>query len=44
MKQFKELEKLRECELESQVNEYWSKIDILNETIDNRKDCPDFVF
>ena len=44
MKQFKELEKLKECELESEVNEYFNKIDILNKTIDNRSDKENFVF
>ena len=37
MKGFKELEKQRECELETEVNEYWSKIDILNQTIEKYK-------
>lgn len=44
MKGFKELEKQRECELETEVNEYWSKIDILNQTIDAREGRKDFVF
>lgn len=44
MKQFNELEKLKECELENQVSEYWNKIDILNQTIENRKGNKDFVF
>ena len=44
MKQFKELEKLKECELESEVNEYFNKIDILNKPIDNRSDKENFVF
>ena len=37
MKQFNELEKLKECELENEVGEYWNKIDILNQTIENRE-------
>lgn len=44
MKGFVELEKQRECELETQVSEYWSKIDILNQTIDAREGREDFVF
>lgn len=44
MKYFKELEKLQENKLEEQENEYWNKLDILNQTIENRKDCKDFVF
>ena len=44
MKGFVELEKQRECELETQVSEYWSKIDILNQTIENREGREDFVF
>ena len=44
MKQFKKLEKLKECELEAKENEYWNKIDILNQSILNRNDSEDFVF
>lgn len=44
MKHFNELEKLKENEFETQVNEYWNKIDILNKTIENREGCEDFVF
>ena len=44
MKQFKNLENLSASELEKKENEYWSSIDILNKTIENRKNCKDFVF
>ena len=44
MKKFKNLENLSASELEQKENEYWSSIDILNKTIENRKDCKDFVF
>ena len=44
MKYFKELEKLKEHELEEQVSDYWNKIDILNKTIENREGKEDFVF
>ena len=44
MKYFKTLEKLKENELETQVSEYWSKIDILNKTTLNREGMEDFVF
>ena len=44
MKQFKNLENLSASELEKKENEYWSSIDILNKTIENRKNCKYFVF
>ena len=44
MKYFKELEKISESELENSVSEYWSKIDILNKTIENREGKENFVF
>ena len=44
MKKFKELEKLQESNLEQKENEYWSSIDLLNQTIENRKGKDNFVF
>ena len=44
MKKFKSLEKCKAKDQEDKVNEYWDTIDILNATIENRKDCPHFVF
>ncbi len=44
MRKFKELEKLSESEFEQKENEYWSSIDLLNQTIENRSDKENFVF
>ena len=44
MEKFKNLENLSASELEQKENEYWSSIDILNQTIENREGCEDFVF
>ena len=44
MEKFKELENLQQSELEQKQNDYWSSIDLLNKTIENRKDNLDFVF
>ena len=44
MKYFKELEDLKPSELEKKVNDYWNEIHVLDSSIENRKDCPSFVF
>ena len=44
MKKFKNLENLSASELEQQENDYWSSIDILNKTIENRETNENFVF
>lgn len=44
MKKFEELEKLSNSEFESKEEEYLKKIDVLNATIENRKDKENFVF
>ena len=44
MGKFKELEKLEQNVLETQENEYFSKINILDASIENRKDKENFVF
>lgn len=41
---FKELEKKNTHERELEILDYWKKIDILNKTIENRKDAEDYVF
>ncbi len=42
MEKFKELKKGKNCELENETSQYWEENDILNKSIQNRKD--DFVF
>lgn len=42
MEKFKELKKGKNCELENETSQYWEEKDILNKSIQNRKD--DFVF
>lgn len=44
MKKFKEFEKVSIHEMEEKIASYWDEIDILNATIENRKDNPNFVF
>lgn len=44
MEKFKELEKLSNSEFENKEEEYFKRIDILNSTIENRKDRENFVF
>lgn len=44
MATFKSLENLSPSELEQKENDYWSSIDLLNQTIENRADCENFVF
>ena len=41
---FKELEKISTSEMENKILSRWKKMDILNETIENRKNGKDFVF
>ena len=41
---FKELKKGKINEIEQEILKKWKKEDILKQTIDNRKDCKDFVF
>ena len=41
---FKELKKDKTHEVELEILNEWEKKDILKETIDNRKDGPNFVF
>jgi len=44
MKKFEELSKEKSSIVESSISEYWDKIDILNKSIENRKNNKDFVF
>ena len=44
MKKFKELEKEKIDVTEGRILEKWKEIDILNKTIENRKNCENFVF
>ncbi len=44
MEKFKELRKGAVSELEMAQTDHWKKIDILNKSIENRKDSEDFVF
>ena len=44
MKQFKELSKEKTSLVESSISNYWEKIDILNKSIENRKNNKNFVF
>ena len=44
MKYFKNIENLKPNELEKKVNDYWNSINILDSSIENRKDCKNFVF
>lgn len=41
---FKELSKLKTSVVESNISKRWNEIDILNKTIENRKNSKDFVF
>ena len=42
--EFRKLENGNIHEVESKYVKEWKDKDILKETIENRKDCPDFVF
>ena len=44
MGKFKSLSKENTYDVEQKILENWEKIDILNKTIENRKDNPNFVF
>ncbi|MBE6147731.1 MAG: isoleucine--tRNA ligase [Firmicutes bacterium] len=44
MKNFKELDKRSVHEVEASILDDWKKQDILNKTIENRKNCEDWVF
>lgn len=44
MKTFESLEKISNSELEKKILEKWKSEDILNQTIENRKNCKNFVF
>ena len=44
MKKFEELEKKETREVEDEILKKWESIDILNKTIENRKDSENFVF
>ena len=44
MKKFKELDKRTYSEVEQEIRSFWKKEDILQKTIDNRKDSENFVF
>ena len=44
MKNFKELDKRKASEVEKSILENWKKEDILNETIENRKNGKNWVF
>lgn len=41
---FRELSKLSAAETEANISQYWDEQDILNKTIENRKDASNFVF
>ena len=42
--EFKELKKEKNCEVEQLISDNWQKMNILEKTIDNRKDSKTFVF
>ena len=42
--EFKELRKGKNCEIEDVISENWNKMNILEKTIQNRKDSKNFVF
>lgn len=44
MKEFEELDKRKTSEVEEMISTKWEEMDILNATIDNRKDSENFVF
>jgi len=44
MKDFKELDKRSISEVEASIREFWETDNILQKTIDNRENCPNFVF
>jgi len=44
MKDFKELDKREVHEVEKNILNEWKKMDILSKSIENRKDCEDWVF
>jgi isoleucyl-tRNA synthetase len=41
---FKELSKKDTSSTEKEISKYWEDIDIIHETVNVRKDCPNFVF
>ena len=41
---FKELDKVSTQKIEKNLSQRWKEMDILNKTIENRKDCENFVF
>ncbi len=44
MKLFKDISKLSYNEYEKQMSEYWNNIDLLHQSVETRKDKPQFVF
>ena len=44
MSKFEELDKRKTSTVEHELLEKWEKEDLLQQTIDNRKDSEDFVF
>ena len=44
MKIFESLDKVSNEEMESKILKKWKSEDILNKTIENRKNCKNFVF
>lgn len=44
MKEFKELSKEKASVVEKEIQKEWEEKDLLNMTIENRKDCENFVF
>ena len=44
MRNFEELDKRKASEVEKSIRETWQNMDILNRTIENRKDKENFVF
>ena len=44
MKHFKDISKLPYSEYEKQMSDYWKDIDLLHQSVETRKDKPQFVF
>ena len=44
MKQFKDISKAGYKEKEREISEYWNEIDLLNQSVESRKDKPSFIF
>ena len=44
MKQFKDISKAGYKENEHEISKYWNEIDLLNKSVESRKDKPPFIF